>query len=84
MRKRTEHGLGARFTGKLEVCDVDVAARTQGLGHHRAARLYGIRMRLGTYVESANKARVDARAGDRVARRGHRDGNGVFVEPRAN
>ena len=60
---------------------MDVAARTQGLGHHGAARFYGIRMRLGTYVESADKARIDARARDGVARRGHRDGDGVFVEP---
>ena len=59
MRQRTEHGLGAGLARELEVRDMHIRPDAESLGHHRAAGLDRVGVRLRTDVKSSDAARID-------------------------
>ncbi len=75
-----EEALGARLAGELEIGHVERRDRADGLGDDGARGFDRVGVRLGTDVEGADLGGVDpARAGESVARRLHRHGDGVLI-----
>ncbi len=74
------HGLGTRLAGELPVCGQGGRRCADGFGHDRAGGFDGVGMALAADPHGAQFTCRDACAGQRVARRLHAHGRGVFVQ----